>query len=226
MKHRWFWGIFFIFSAIFLILNQLGIGIVLPQIGFWTILLTVIIVAFGIKSLMYRSYTGFIFMVAFLFIIYAKYFGLERISSWSVLGAAVLLSIGVSFIFPHGYRKTGTNNRGIQNDDATVVNIGSRYANDIRYLDSENLQNVNLSTSMSGVSLYFNQRITSNPVLNVDASMSSVKVYVSRDWNVIVDVDRFMSGISREDIFFDGEFNHQLTIKGNMSLSGLEIIYS
>ena len=97
-KNRIFWSVLFIALAIFLIVSQLGILDI--HISIWTLILTIFFGVSALWSLFHKEVTGFLFSIAFLIIIYDKPLGLEAITPWTVLLAALLASIGWHFLFP------------------------------------------------------------------------------------------------------------------------------
>ena len=67
-KEKIFWGLFFIFGAVFIIFGRLGY---LREVSVFSLMLTIFFAAMLIKSLMHLEYTGILFSIAFLCIIYA-----------------------------------------------------------------------------------------------------------------------------------------------------------
>ena len=87
------WGLFFIFlAAVYLVISSTGmeLGVGLPGI-FMTVLFVWLFVE-GIKDVNFYS---IVFAIAFICILYRKPLGLEKLglTSWTILGAALLLSI-------------------------------------------------------------------------------------------------------------------------------------
>ncbi len=96
-KEKIFWGLFFIFGAAFIIFGRLGY---LREVSVFSLMLTIFFAAMLIKSLMHLEYTGILFSIAFLCIIYAGPLGITAVTPWPVLGAALLGSIGCHLLFP------------------------------------------------------------------------------------------------------------------------------
>lgn len=93
MHKNWFWPVFLIASAIVLIVSQLSLFTL--HVSIWSLLLTLILVAALISSLRYLNMPGVVFAIAFLAMIYAQPLGITKLVPWTILGAAVLLSIGL-----------------------------------------------------------------------------------------------------------------------------------
>ncbi len=99
MHKNWFWPVFLIASAVVLIVSQLSLFTL--HVSIWSLLLTLILVAALISSLRYLNMPGVVFAIAFLAMIYAQPLGITKLVPWTILGAAVLLSIGLGlFIHP------------------------------------------------------------------------------------------------------------------------------
>ena len=62
-KEKIFWGLFFIFGAVFIIFGRLGY---LREVSVFSLMLTIFFAAMLIKSLMHLEYTGILFSIAFL----------------------------------------------------------------------------------------------------------------------------------------------------------------
>ena len=82
-----FWGLFFILGAIFILVSRMGY---FEEIGLLTLFLTVLLAALLIKSIRHIEFTGILFSLAFLAILYDKPLGIEELTPWPVFGAALL----------------------------------------------------------------------------------------------------------------------------------------
>ena len=68
-KERIFWGALFILAGIFLIISKLGF---FPDVNVFSLLLTVFLVVVIVKSLLRLNFSGILFPMAFICIIYDK----------------------------------------------------------------------------------------------------------------------------------------------------------
>ncbi|MCI8957103.1 MAG: hypothetical protein HFG29_08980 [Eubacterium sp.] len=91
-----FWGVLFIAAAALLLISELGL---LSGIGFRHIVFSVLWGAWIIKGLFSRESFSVFMGLAFLAILWNKELGIEAITPWPVIGAALLLTIGWSLIF-------------------------------------------------------------------------------------------------------------------------------
>lgn len=98
MKNKsYFWGTFFILSAVLLILNALGL---LAGVSIVSLILTLLLIPLIVKSIRYASFSGVLFPLAVIAILFDKQLGIEKLTPWPVLGIALFLSIGLSLLFP------------------------------------------------------------------------------------------------------------------------------
>ena len=92
-----FWGILFLLGACAVIAGQLGF---LEGIGFWSILFSLVLAAVLIRGIIRRSWGMILFSIAFLCIVNDRLLGIEKLTPWPVLGAALLGTIGLNLLFP------------------------------------------------------------------------------------------------------------------------------
>ena len=92
-----FWGVFFVAGAAMLILSKLG---TLPEMSFVSIVFTIIFAWTFIKGLFTLNFFEILFSAAFLACIYDDALGITALTPWTLLGAALLGSIGLSILFP------------------------------------------------------------------------------------------------------------------------------
>lgn len=234
---RWFWGSFFIVGAVVLVLSQLGL---LPyQFGFWRILFGIFMIAIVVFSLAHRGITGTVFGLAALAILFAKPLGITALGPWTILGVALLVTIGLSLIlnpqhnFSYHYQYHQKNNwhhgkqttERMTTDEAQTrvsVNMGSS----IRYLQSQDFQRADVWVRMGEAKLYFDDvRLSpTGAVVNLNASLGGVELYVPRTWPVRIAVDSSLGGIEEKGQHTPDE-GPTVVIQGRLSLSGLTVIY-
>ncbi|WP_422730443.1 LiaF transmembrane domain-containing protein, partial [Lactiplantibacillus pentosus] len=124
MRKNWFWPIFLIASAVILITSQLGLFSY--HLSLLTVFFTLILVACLGSSLRYLNMSGIVFSVAFLAIIYARPLGITRLVPWTILGAALLLSIGLSMLIrPRYYRYHRSHYHHHEHHRDTEENVGT-----------------------------------------------------------------------------------------------------
>lgn len=205
---HWFWGLFFLVCAGVLVLSQLGM--LTYHISFWTLVLTCILAAAAIKSIATLSFAGLSFSLAFAAMLYSKQLGIEKLVPWTLLGAALLLAIGLELIFSplkkhqhHGIITVNDKSYTIgdlrqaqkaakqapdyvpssESADVTVtVKIGSA----TRYVQQGDFRHAVIRVNMGDAKVFFDKAtIINEPALiEVFGQMGDVSLYLPREWNV------------------------------------------
>lgn len=239
MHKNWFWPVFLIASAVVLIVSQLGLFTL--HVSIWSLLLTLILVAALISSLRYLNMPGVVFAIAFLAMIYAQPLGITKLVPWTILGAAVLLSIGLGLLihprYQYHYRYHNHdhahynhhNHDDVHESTSTInddhVNLDLSLGNSIRYVHSENFRSADLNVSMAGAKIYFDDadikegRVT----INVDVSLGSLELYLPQTWQLQENLSNSMGHISSTGT--PTTAGPGVILTGSVSLGELRIIY-
>lgn len=228
-KERLFWGLFFIIAAAFIIISKLGM---LGDIGVFSLLLTVFIAACLIKSVMYKSVGGILFSIAFLCIIYAKPLGIEAITPWTVLGAALLGTIGASFLYHpkrdwfsyHSHHISG--NETVETVNDAQLEFNTNFGGSIKYINSDDFQSAKLRCSFGSMKVYFDNAMIQNgqAVVQLDVSFAGMELYIPKSWRVVNNVDASFGGIDEKN-HCEAAGTPVLNLVGKVSFAGVEIIY-
>lgn len=91
-----FWGLLLILMGIFLVISKMGL---VTGISIWSVFFTIIFAALLIRGLIKRNFFSIFFSIAFLCIIYDDQLQITALTPWTVLLAALLLSIGMEILF-------------------------------------------------------------------------------------------------------------------------------
>lgn len=241
-RANWFWGVFLVLGAVVLVTSQLGIFSY--HVGLWPLLLAVFLVAAFVESLMHLAVWGMVFSLAFLAIIFAKPLGIAALAPWTILIAAVLLSLGLSLIirpkrwYHYDWRDQGNwshhhhrdwSHHGEDDvetlDDSAIV-VDVNMSNSIRYLQSSDFRQADVRVSMGNAKLYFDDVTLSDggALINVDAHLGGIQLYLPTDWNVKVDVDADLGSVETTGEPA-GTTGPTVMVKGRVSLGGLGIVY-
>ena len=241
-----FWGVFLLLSAAILVISQLHL--ITYSFSFWTMVATIFLVAVLIKSAVYFSIPGTVFSLAFLAILYAEPLGITAIVPWTLLGAALLVSIGLSMIFrpliaKHrpwiNYRKGYTKGHhgpfvkmdytadpDVKTVDDPDVNVYVKMGTSIRYVKSDDFNSANIDVSMGDAKVYFdNVKVHDTATINVNVSLGGVELFVPRNWNVVKGLDNNMGAISEVGNPISDSDSPNVTVVGLVSLGNLKINY-
>lgn len=227
-RKNWFWGLFFIAAAVLLVAGKLGM---VGSVNIWSLMLTVLFAAVLIRSLIGKSVPGVLFSIAFLCIVWDKALGITELTPWTVLGAALLLSIGVSFFYhPKRYHHHKAIPEGefedIETVDGEEMEFVTRFGGSIKYINSEDFRAARVDAVCSGVKLYFDNAVIQgdHAVLHVQLSFAGLELYVPKSWKIIDNTNVMMGGIEEKNRS-NGLEEKQLILAGEIKLSGITVIY-
>lgn len=230
-----FWGMFFILGAVFILAAQMGF---VEGVGFWSIFWTILLAAWLVKSIFKLEFMGIFLSLAFLGIVYAEPLGIQAITPWPILGAAVLLGIGFNMIFPKRHKSWFKKNKyggyTIKSGDATVINDADdsetscevAFGATTKYINSDAFTSVRLETSFGEMKVYFDNAIMKNKDAYVflDNSFGSTELYVPHTWTVINQLDSAFGGIAEKGRK-EPDGVHSLYLRGDNSFGGVTVFY-
>lgn len=227
-----FWGLFFILSATLIILNQFHI---LLGVNIFKLIISLLLLPIIFKSIKHICFSGILFPLAIIGIMFAKPLGIGNLTPWPVLGAALFLSIGLSFIFPNKHKKDFDNyfhghheqNWDSETSDDSEVNVYLKFGGSSKYINSQHLRRVNINCKFGGTKIFFdNSNIEDNEaVIDVLANFSGIELYVPKNWFVKSEVDCVLGGIEEKGIRNSSIAEKTLILKGKISFSGISIVY-
>ncbi|WP_455543538.1 LiaF transmembrane domain-containing protein [Intestinibacter sp.] len=226
-KERAFWGILFIVAAIALIIGKLFVF----AINVFSIIITVFLIIFIIKSIPTKNFAGILFPIAFICIIFDKKLGITEITPWIVLIAAMLGTIGLSIIFP----KTKNYNldkfesydfENISTESEGYININTSFGENIKYINTDKFERSNLKCHFGTIKIYFDGAhiLNNRGVVNIDASFAGIELYVPKTWNIENRIHSIFGGVDIKTRSL-GTSNNTLILTGNLSFAGVNIIY-
>lgn len=182
MKKNYFWGVFLILAGAYLVVSQLGY---LPAVGVFSLLFTVVCIAVIVASIPHVHFGGILFPLAFIAIIYDKPLGITAITPWTVLLAALLLTIGLHLIFGRFRKKIvhrghsrkemiGTKSRVEKLNVTNWIFRQPLAVSSVTHIGRFSLAEID--ASFAGVKVYLDQaRIPSgNATINIDSSFAGV----------------------------------------------------
>ena len=229
-KEKVFWGFLLILAGIFLIVSKLGY---FTNVNVFSLLLTAFLVVVIVKSLFKLEFSGVLFPMAFICIIYDEQLGLTSITPWTVLIAALLGSIGLSMIF---HKRTKWVNfecdfeddkfEKIDVEDESRVRVKTSFGGSIKYINTDNFEQADLKCSFGAMKIYFDKATMSkdSAVVRLKASFSGVELFVPKNWKVENKTNVFLASIEEKNRCNEITTN-TLTLVGDIKFSGVEIIY-
>lgn len=242
--YRAFWGIFFIACALFVVLNQMGIWTY--RLGFWAAIGSVIFTISLLDGLINQRITESVFSIAFILMIFAQPLHITKLVPWTILLAAVLISIGLGIIFHNRFHTVVYANKKIKNfrdkreaitdhiftdtvtkEQGAHVVVDQTMSDTSRYIHSKELETIDVNAKMSDVNLYLDdaQAAGNNVTLNLNLTMTDLTLYLPLSWEV---ESNMTSGFMAGDLEIGGTSNGggpTLIIQGHSSMSDIKIEY-
>lgn len=228
-----FWGILLILGAIFIVINKLGY---FQDISVVTVIFTIVIAGALIDSIFHRSFGGILFSLAFLCILYDKPLGIEALTPWPVLAAALLGTIGLDMIFK-GKKRSWSNESHrewnnekykevIDEESDEWVNCDVSFSSAVKYINCTNFKKADLEVSFGSLSVYFDNAVLSGgrAMVDVDVSFGDMKLYIPKSWKVVMNLDNAFGGCKEHGTCSQSEEN-VLMLNGDVSFGALEIYY-
>lgn len=220
-----FWGIMFIVGAMALLVIKLGY---LEGIGFWSILFTLALIGIMVDGVLSKGYGKILFSLAFLVIIYDEFLGLEAITPWPVLGAALLGTIGLNILFPHvGWKswKSGKSSDEVILD-GDIISFTNSFGEAVKYLSGQEISRVQVKNSFGEMHVYFDGAILKNgrAEVYVDNSFGETVLYIPKGWDVVNEIRASFGDVSEQGIRTpDG--SGRIRIRGKVGFGDCDIRY-
>jgi predicted membrane protein len=203
--------------------------------GFWSIICLVIAVPIAIEFLIQRFFAGVFIPLAVLGIIFAVPLGIEQLTPWPLLAAAILLTIGFSVMFR---KKMSISHIGgvdfdnfIHNNTESIVedefSCSVKFGSSTKYFVSDNLEKAYLSCEFGGLKAYFDEA-TLSPIgatLLVEARFGGVELYIPKHWKVQNSITASLGGVNESGRSSPNPDSPVFTINGTVSFGAVEIRY-
>ncbi len=236
-KNSVMWGMACLLAAVLLIAGKLGY---LGNFSVFTAIASVFLVFVMVKGILRMSFGTVFFSMAFLAILYAKQLNIENLVPWTVLLAALLATIGFDMIFHNaGWVRRIREHRDLypenytwqteftSDPDGETVHAKATFGGMTKYIHSDNLKEVDIDCTCSGMEIYFDKtevRPHMGIVIHIHATMSGITLFIPKNWTVENHADMVVGGIDfKNQNEPDGSVNAVIT--GSMNMGGIEIIY-
>lgn len=228
-----FWGLLFILGAVFILVNKLGY---FQDISVMTVIFTIIVAGALIDSIFHRSFGGILFSLAFLCILYDKPLGIEALTPWPVLAAALCGTIGLNMIFKgkkrswssERHQEWGNEKYGevIDEESDELVRCEVSFSSTTKYINSTNFKKAELEASFGSMIVYFDNAVLGDgkAMVNVEVSFGDIRLYIPKSWKVVMNLDNAFGGCKEHGSCSMSDEN-VLLLNGEVSFGALEIYY-
>ncbi|MGL5978259.1 MAG: LiaF transmembrane domain-containing protein [Erysipelotrichaceae bacterium] len=239
-SNRIFWGSFFVLGGVALLLSSFGY---LGEVNLFSLIFSIFLVAVLLKSLWRLNITGVVFTITSLLLLYQGPLGLPELSTWSMLLAATLGSIGLSLLFHRSIARINAKRKvktfrfehdfngfqeeeTIEIDDANRVTLSTNFGSSIKYVNSTAFEQANLDCSFGSMKVYFDNAVMlkDQAIVQVSASFGGVELYFPKEWHVENRMSTSFGGVE-EHKRRGVDTTHTIILTGDCSFAGIEIYY-
>lgn len=236
------WGLILLLLAVGLIMYKLGNPIVafLPGIGVWQIILGLAFLAIFIDSISKPDFGGMMFSLAFLGIVFAKQLKIEALVPWTLLLAALLLTIALNLIFggKHKNHHKYIENGCMAENSAFLIKPGepetvegeyiyerASFSGVTKYVHSDNFNYAQLENSFAGMEIFFDNVLvpSGHATIEVNSSFGGVEIYVPKEWKIVNKVSSFAGACEVDDRSWTGDSTVEVAIIGSNRFGGIEV---
>ena len=237
------WGVFFILIAAFVIVGSMGY---FGDISVWTVVFAGFLAIWFISGMLRLSWGNMLFPLAIAAIIFDKELGIENLTPWPVLAAALFGTIGLNMIFrkkhsenfwterrhwdtngEHCERVYGTH----QSVDETNVNDTTFesevvFSSSVKYITSQTLQYGSIESVFSNTTIYLDNAnlCEGHAVIKISSVFGKTTLFVPKEWSVEQKLSKVFGGANERGRCVPTGVN-RLVIEGEMVFGNLEIVY-
>ena len=159
---------------------------------------------------------------------------LTALTPWTVLGAALLGSIGLSLIFK---KKSGHSpsisfefDSDSDNEDGKyigeIIKIDNNFGTAIKYVNSDNFCMADVDNSFGSLTVYFDNAIiqSGSAKIKVDNSFGETNLYIPKEWKTENNLGQAFGSVKTHGVC-EGSSNNTLKLKGETSFGEINIYY-
>lgn len=191
-KKSIFWGVIIILLGVYVIASKLMVLPSIPVIKIAFTILLAYIIFNGIRKLHFGEIFIPLAIIAWMF---DSYLGIENLTPWPVLLAAVLLSIGFGMIFKKRrfVVKSGRDismatfdNVDINEADGSTITVKNTFGELSKYVNSNDFTNGEIKNTFGETRIYFNNAVMADgkATLYIDNTFGEVCVYLPNTWRM------------------------------------------
>lgn len=193
-----------ILIAVYLIVNRLHL---MPEIPVFTILFTVLFIYTAIRGFIRMHFFEGVVSLAIIGCIHDDILGIEAITPWTLIAAAVLIGIALDMIFKDGRERRdescfshgeGHYTGHVENGaDGEYVHVQNSFGTVSKYVNSDCFREANIENSFGTCNVYFDNAVleSAKADIRLDNSFGCINLYLPSTWRVIVKQDTAFGGI-------------------------------
>lgn len=240
------WGLFLLLISVCLILWKLQflhLPFGIMNVSVWGVLLGIVFLILFVHSIVHLWYTGILFSLAFLAIVFAKPLHIEALVPGTVLLAALLGSIALHLLFParpkthlshpHGrrvpdangeYRDAYTQESG--REESGYVFHSLKMGAATKYIRMQDFQGADLSVDMGDLKVYFDGTLIPSGIakINANVNLGNMVLFLPENWRVESHMKAFIGNANSELNGRNGTAEGPiLQIEGDVRLGNFEV---
>ncbi len=228
-----FWGTLLILAAVFIILGQLD---VFGDVSGVTLFFGICLGIWFVSSVFKLSWGGMLFSLAFEVILFDEALGLEELTPWPVLFAALLATIGMNTLIKKKKRKPekdlrfhrpgGQGDPEVVDGDETIFKCDVAFGSVVKYVTNKELKQAKLDCSFGNLTVYFDSAILGggSAVVQVDNSFGKTTMFIPKKWDTRVEIEKNLGKVTQEGVK-TGNSENILVVRGTTAFGQIEIRY-
>lgn len=235
------WGVGLILAAMLWLTNSMGM-LDLGDIGFFSVLITLFMVVVLINGVRKVNFFEMLMPLAVICIIYDEPLGLEDITPWPVIGAALLCSIGLELIFGSLKRKhkfggfhsghVGNGHTAAFCDEKgqvfdNIVQCNVKFGSSAKYVNAEAFERAEIDCSFGDAKIYLDNAVlkTNQAEVYVNVSFGSATIYMPRTWRVERKLNVSMGDYKEKGVQQFVEDGPVIILQGSVSMGDVTVVF-
>ena len=177
-----FWGLLFLLAAAGLVLNQFNFWPNVYNISVTGAIFTLFFLWMLIQGLQHKNFFAIVFALAFMLIQYNKIFSFFPINTSTILGAALLASIGLSMLFPKSHHSfsngqfnqnyTDSGKKIFENESGNVLHFENNFGSMVLFIPKTWNVEFHTKASFAGVREQGMSEAHDTPILRIYGEVS------------------------------------------------------
>lgn len=193
-----------ILIAVYLIVSRLHL---MPKLPVFTILFTVLFLYAAFRGFMRRHFFEAMVSLGIVGCINDNLLGIEELTPWTLMAAAVLIGIALDMIFKdkkkdvyiesNPYRDNHNNGRVENGADGEFVKVENSFGTVSKYVNSGCLREARIENSFGTCNIFFDNAILGNAraQIKVENSFGTTNIYLPCIWRVNVSQETALGAV-------------------------------
>lgn len=204
-----FWGLMFILAGVLLILNRLGYLPEIYHISMSKLVFTLVFLWMIISGIRHHNFFMIFLGLALIGTTYASLLHITAITPFPLIAAAVLISIGLTIIFPNNHygnsfsqnHYTDAGNMDFTQSSEEILHFQNSFSSSSKYVNTDAFVCASFENSFGQMKVYFDNTIIKNGTadINVQNSFGELALFIPKTWNVENHVKSSFGGIKEKN---------------------------